>query len=369
MSTTTERTHDGSAAPRWHRRMSLMQLVVVVLFTAAATCSVIAAEPGAVTIPFVKGLTVVYAVSESQGDYESLHTIASVGGDGYRLKVSAQTPGSEQADAAIRTVDRRDQGWSHRIRSWFAEGEPELFPDTVPGFSRMMLNELALGDTHLVYLQIESGFVRNHVRRSLSGKLRLVGEEPETMSMLVNGKEVELSVVHGKGKLGDGEGVVSAEYFVLNDEDNPIVLRATVGEDRMQAVRIEYPVAGDASDSMEQQLARGETVAVHSVYFDFASATIRPESQRTLDEIASILEHHKDWRLQIDGHTDAIGGDADNLKLSQQRAEAVKAALASQHGIDAARLGTAGYGESQAVDTNDTAEGRSHNRRVELRRL
>lgn len=326
-------------------------------------------ESAVVKIPFVKGLTTVYAVSEPQGDYESLHTVVSIGPAGYRLKVSAQTPNQEQPDTATRAVDKKDQGWSHRIRAWFSSSDPELFPDTVPGFSRMMLNELALGDTRLAYLQIESGFVMNSVHRSLSGTLHLVGDGPEMLPMLVNGREVKLPVLHAKGKLGDAEGTVPVEYYVLADEDNPLVLKVTSPDGVREAVRIEYPVAGKAADSIEQQLSKRETVQIHSIYFAFNGADLRPESKRVLNEIARILAAHPDWKLQIDGHTDAIGNDADNLALSKRRAAAVKAALVEHWHVDASRLATGGYGESQPADTNDTAEGRSRNRRVELRRL
>lgn len=350
---------------------NLPACLAILLVALMTTCRADAAEPqAAIHIPFLKGLTVVYAVSEPQGDYESLHTIASIGRDGYRLQVSAQLPGHEQPDTALRAVDIRDQNDSHRIRDGFIAGDPELFPDTVPGFSRILTIELQSESAHLVYLVVESGFVKSSfVRRSLSGTLHLVGHGPEQMPMLVNGHEVLLPVLHGKGKLGDAEGTVAAEYYVLADDDNPIVLKSHVGDTRLQAVRIEYPLADGASDSIEQQLVRGETVQVHSIYFAFGSAAIRPESQRVLKEIAAILGKHPDWRLQIDGHTDAIGANAANLKLSQSRAAAVKAALVGEYHIDGARLTTAGHGESQPKDTNDTAEGRSRNRRVELRRL
>ncbi|HET9818003.1 MAG TPA: OmpA family protein [Rhodanobacteraceae bacterium] len=351
------------AEPGPFRALGAGLIVLVVACRAAA-----GAPPEPVKIPFIKGLTVVYAVGEPKGDYESLHTVVSIGRDGYRLKVSAQPPGNDEPDIALRVVSKDDQAHSHRVRDWFSAADPKLFPDTVPGFSREMLNYLALGDTHMTYLQIESGFVKNHVRRSLSGTLRLVGEGPEMLQMLVNGREVKLPVLHGKGKLGDAEGVVSVEYYVLADEDNPLVLKTTGPFASLDAVRIEYPLAGAAPDSIEQQLARHETVEIHSVYFAFGRADIQPESERVLKEIASILDRHMDWRLQIDGHTDAIGSDADNLELSSQRAAAVKAALVKQYGIDAARLATTGHGESQPKDSNDTIEGRSHNRRVELSR-
>jgi outer membrane protein OmpA-like peptidoglycan-associated protein len=87
-----------------------------------------------------------------------------------------------------------------------------------------------------------------------------------------------------------------------------------------------------------------------------------------LKEIGGIMKAHPDWKLRVDGHTDGIGNDKANADLSRRRADAVKAALVTRYGIDAARLTTAGYGESAPQDTNDTPEGRARNRRVELRR-
>jgi outer membrane protein OmpA-like peptidoglycan-associated protein len=81
------------------------------------------------------------------------------------------------------------------------------------------------------------------------------------------------------------------------------------------------------------------------------------------------MKKHPDWRLGIEGHTDNIASDRFNLDLSRRRAAAVKDALVTRHGIDAARLTTGGAGESRPLDTNDTLEGRARNRRVELVRI
>jgi len=85
-----------------------------------------------------------------------------------------------------------------------------------------------------------------------------------------------------------------------------------------------------------------------------------------LKEIAEVLKRHPAWKLSVGGHTDGIGGDAFNLDLSKRRAAAVKDALVKKYAIEATRLSTAGFGKSQPKDTNDTLEGRAHNRRVEL---
>lgn len=107
-------------------------------------------------------------------------------------------------------------------------------------------------------------------------------------------------------------------------------------------------------------------VATQGIYFDTGSDVIRPESSGTLSEIADMLKAHGDLALIIEGHTDNVGTAAANQTLSEKRAAAVKTALVSKYGIAAARLDTKGLGQSKPAASNDTAEGRQTNRRVEL---
>ncbi|MEL6614405.1 MAG: OmpA family protein, partial [Bacteroidota bacterium] len=108
-----------------------------------------------------------------------------------------------------------------------------------------------------------------------------------------------------------------------------------------------------------------ETTAIR---FDTASDRLRPESTGILDEMVDLLEASGDVRVRIEGHTDSDGTDATNQDLSERRAMAVKRYL-TRHGIDASRLETQGFGESQPVASNDTPEGKAMNRRVGFRRL
>jgi outer membrane protein OmpA-like peptidoglycan-associated protein len=130
--------------------------------------------------------------------------------------------------------------------------------------------------------------------------------------------------------------------------------------------------AGEGSaagaDALEKALAETGTVDVYSIYFSFNSDQLRDESEPTLRDIAEVLRRHPGWTLRVNGHTDGIGGDDFNLDLSKRRATAVKSALLKRYGIAQDRLDTAGFGESQPRDTNDTMEGRARNRRVELKR-
>ena len=91
------------------------------------------------------------------------------------------------------------------------------------------------------------------------------------------------------------------------------------------------------------------------------------DSVAILDEAIDTLKRNPNIRVEVDGHTDSVGTDAYNQKLSERRAKGVYDYLTA-HGIDASRLdGPKGFGESQPIDTNDTAEGRQRNRRTELK--
>ncbi len=99
--------------------------------------------------------------------------------------------------------------------------------------------------------------------------------------------------------------------------------------------------------------------------FDFDKATLQPQGKPILDEAARILKENPSINVQVQGYTDAIGSVEYNLKLSDRRAATVKNYLVAQ-GVSASRLTTKGFGKSNPVASNDTADGRAQNRRVEL---
>jgi outer membrane protein OmpA-like peptidoglycan-associated protein len=124
--------------------------------------------------------------------------------------------------------------------------------------------------------------------------------------------------------------------------------------------------SGPATPKIAPALAKDKRVAVYGIYFDFASATLKPESTPVLEEIAAALVANPDWNLTIEGHTDSVGTAAYNLDLSNRRAAAVREALVTRYHINGDRLSTAGYGFTRPKASNDTPEGRALNRRVEL---
>jgi outer membrane protein OmpA-like peptidoglycan-associated protein len=120
------------------------------------------------------------------------------------------------------------------------------------------------------------------------------------------------------------------------------------------------------ADLFSNDLKATGHAAVYGIFFDTGKSGIKPESEQAVGEIAKLLRGDTGLKLYVVGHTDAVGGVAANLKLSQDRAEAVLQALVGSHGIAAGRLTSFGNGPFAPVASNDTEEGRAKNRRVEL---
>jgi len=252
-----------------------------------------------------------------------------------------------------------------------------------------------------------------------------VGTGPVPLRVLVDGTPTDLPAVQAQGQTANND---REEFFFLDDERNPLTLAFRLGIGDVPALdpetrrlcetagkkghlildglscdlpnggdretlrvikittRCEVPATTSAgtgsseggagqvpggaaaagANALEKALAERGTVDIYSIYFSFNSDVLREESEPTLTDIAAVLGRHPDWTLRVNGHTDGIGSDLFNLDLSKRRAAAVKNALLKRSGIDPDRLDTAGFGESQPKDTNDTLEGRARNRRVEL---
>lgn len=111
--------------------------------------------------------------------------------------------------------------------------------------------------------------------------------------------------------------------------------------------------------------ARGLIVNMSDVLFDTAKFSLRPEAREKLAKVAGIVSGHPGLRLDVEGHTDNVGGDDYNQQLSGQRGSAVRDYL-TQQGMQQGSITTKGFGKTQPIATNDTAAGRQQNRRVEL---
>ncbi|MCZ2356254.1 MAG: OmpA family protein [Bacteroidia bacterium] len=124
---------------------------------------------------------------------------------------------------------------------------------------------------------------------------------------------------------------------------------------------------GGGMNMLGKILTDGKFVT-HAIKFDVSKATIKGESMGFLNELAKWLKENTTIKLEIGGHTDSDGDDTSNLKLSQQRAEAVKKVLVSL-GVEDSRLSPKGYGETKPLSSNNTPEGKADNRRVEFLKI
>ncbi len=112
-------------------------------------------------------------------------------------------------------------------------------------------------------------------------------------------------------------------------------------------------------------IEKNEAIRLNNIFFEFGKATLKEESYPELKRLIKLLTDNPTINIEIDGHTDNVGSDADNLELSKNRAASVVEYL-TQNGIKANRLASQGYGETKPIATNDTEEGRQLNRRVEF---
>jgi outer membrane protein OmpA-like peptidoglycan-associated protein len=109
----------------------------------------------------------------------------------------------------------------------------------------------------------------------------------------------------------------------------------------------------------------GTTITLEDINFEFGKAELMPGARQTIDPLVEVLEKNPKRNVLIEGFTDNIGNDQYNMKLSLQRANAVRDAITAK-GISAERITTKGYGEQFPVESNATAAGRQKNRRVEI---
>ncbi len=164
-------------------------------------------------------------------------------------------------------------------------------------------------------------------------------------------------------RLGLPEATHDARYA-------PTVVRAPPAVNPPPAAKAPLVGEGTASQQLSVFLAApgGELprrFVLDNLNFDFATAQLVPGSTGTVDSVAAVLEDHPTTEIVLEGHTDNVGDPATNQRLSQQRADAIKAALAAR-GVAAERISTAGIGQDRPITTNDTEEGRAQNRRVEI---
>jgi len=141
----------------------------------------------------------------------------------------------------------------------------------------------------------------------------------------------------------------------------------------IELARREAQLATEAAESLRRRLEylelretdRGVVITLGDVLFASGETTLQPEARQQLPDVVELLQGEPGKQVRIEGHTDSTGSTSANLRISEQRAEAVKNALV-ELGVDAGRIRAVGMGEDFPIASNDSAEGRSQNRRVDV---
>jgi outer membrane protein OmpA-like peptidoglycan-associated protein len=378
-------------------------------------------------VPLRPGLTVVTAIAQFGGDYESIKQIQQVTPTAVRLSYRAdnvpnpleglqklsgdKAPKASGSISGARTVRAQDLQTAHDYMQWFGPNQPEIMPgSTAISVSREVLAELkGKGETRLSFriggLKGIAGSLLGALGQMAGGgapgasketkdladmgkadcTMKRVGDGLTAFPVLLNNQRISLPAIHAQCTTDDGVN----DFYFLDDSDNPLALAwKLAGSDTLQLVKISYPpqspqqaqpgaanagasgapggAGGGGGQQIEQELKQKGQAEVYGIYFDFASDKIKPESEPVLREIAEALNHNPTWKLRVEGHTDNIGGDDYNMDLSQRRAEAVKLALVTRYRVAGDRLTPQGFGATRPQEPNDTLAGRARNRRVEL---
>ncbi len=180
--------------------------------------------------------------------------------------------------------------------------------------------------------------------RTQEAELALMEAEQAKDQALAQQKEAEMARKEAEAKAAEAE---KARMAAAAAEERARKLESQIEE--LQAVKSE----------------RGLVITLGDVLFDTNKSDLRSGALFTIDKLVAFLTEYPDRKVMIEGFTDSRGAEDYNQRLSERRALAVRDALVSK-GIDADRIVTRGYGESFPVASNDTAEGRQRNRRVEV---
>jgi outer membrane protein OmpA-like peptidoglycan-associated protein len=389
---------------------------MTVNFTSAVRTAVALAAPMAAAfasaqssdIPIVPGLNVVLAVANAtssdtapagilQGDYEMVVTITNVGAGGITHAAwfdGVDSSGVARKGIVSRMVSAADLASAPvQILGFHLADPPRVDGATALGPSLAVTRALVQKGTTPYSFRLWAG------RDVVSGTLQRSSNSPVKFPVLVNGQRVELDAIHATGEMAAGGAKRPFETVILDHPTYPLSLRIAYGprdggfpfkpDFVREVVRLDFPVPQDGTaagsggsggggtrsgagtgamgggKAIADALNRECRVELSGIYFDFNLATLNPQSERALKEIASALRTAQ-RRVTIEGHTDNIGSDRYNDDLSARRAATVKTTLVRDYGIDEAWLSTAGYGERRPIESNDTLAGRARNRRVEL---
>lgn len=312
--------------------------------------------------PFMpnEGGTITTAWANAFGpDAESWMTFTNVKPDRFDISYS-----SSRGMVAVRRIMVDDRMNARALVLGYNVKMPLVIPGTTTlGTSAVVLEQLRSTG------QAPSDLIYTVNLDSLPGVFTMTGQS--NMSVTISGHSVTVPVIRATGRFQKGGMKAVGDFVFLNNRNNPVLLQYSVQVGNEKAPRSEQVVLvtegpGQRS-ALEQALRTMRNYTTHGIHFDFDKASIRANSNGLLNQIAVTMKNNPLWTLEITGHTDSIGDAGYNMKLSQRRADSIKAALVKR-GVASSRLSTAGAGAGDPIASNKTLQGRAQNRRVVLTR-
>lgn len=158
-------------------------------------------------------------------------------------------------------------------------------------------------------------------------------------------------------------------YVIKNPQSSscaPLNGRTIAVVDILEAKAREQKMVTVNADDMAKAISTRGRIALYGIYFDFNKSEVKPESDPTLEQIATLLKKQSALKLLVVGHTDNVGSFSFNMDLSQRRAASVVNALTGRYAIGKDRLMPLGVSFASPMESNKAEEGRAKNRRVEL---
>jgi OOP family OmpA-OmpF porin len=192
---------------------------------------------------------------------------------------------------------------------------------------------------------------------------------------LTTGKPIEARIIYEDMEDGEELGVatsdpITGEYKIVLPYGKRYSIRPESDNLLGVSKSIDLTIPGQYKEITGQDLETapikaGTAITLNNVFFEFAKANLEKESFLELDRLIALLIKNPNMAIEVQGHTDNVGSDAANMRLSQQRADAVKSYFVEK-GIATDRITSTGFGESRPVASNETTEGQAKNRRVEF---
>jgi len=265
------------------------------------------AAAASASIPLKAGMTLTDIwpdPKKQQQDVEILHTVQGVYSS--TIEISSMRLDGKSVSYS-RTLCIADMINARELETQFGPNVPQRISGaTMFSLSRAEFDDLKAGRPSPVMYYDAYVVDGNTYKFSPETKGTFSRIEPGDVpySVIVNGERKDLSTLHIKGDLGK----FSYEAWVLDDANNPLILNIIRPKDKWHItyVKITFPV----EKKIEQELAQNGRAEIYGIYFDFNSATLRPESDPVLKEISDALKNNPSWKIKIDGHTDNVGGDA-----------------------------------------------------------